>query len=52
MEQEFDMRALLLGLSGLLVASSGLALADTKLQTKPTPGASETTEERTLTSWP
>jgi len=36
------MRALLLGLSGLLVASSGLALADTKLQTKPTPGASET----------
>jgi hypothetical protein len=36
------MRALLLGLSGLLIASSGLALADTKLQTKPTPGASET----------
>jgi hypothetical protein len=42
MEQEFDMRALLLGLSGLLVASSGLALADTKLQTKPTSGTSET----------
>jgi hypothetical protein len=36
------MRALLLGLSGLLIASSGLALADTKLQTKPTPGAGET----------
>jgi hypothetical protein len=36
------MRALLLGLSGLLIASSGLALADTKLQTKPTPPASET----------
>jgi hypothetical protein len=36
------MRALLLGLSGLLIASSSLALADTKLQTKPTPAASET----------
>ncbi|WP_024514139.1 hypothetical protein [Bradyrhizobium sp. Tv2a-2] len=36
------MRALLLGLSGLLIASSGLAFADTKLQTKPTPGAVET----------
>jgi hypothetical protein len=42
MEQEFDMRALLLGLSGLLIASSGLAVADTKLQTKPAPGSSET----------
>jgi hypothetical protein len=36
------MRALLLGLSGLLIASSSLAFADTKLQTKPAPGASET----------
>jgi len=36
------MRALLLGLSGLLIASSSLAFADTKLQTKPTPAASET----------
>ena len=36
------MRALLLGLSGLLIASSSLAFADTKLQTKPAPAGSET----------
>ena len=36
------MRALLLGLSGFLIASSSLALADTKLQTKPAAAASET----------
>ena len=36
------MRALLLGLSGFLIASSSLALADTKLQTKSAPAASET----------
>ena len=36
------MRALMLGLSGLLIVSSSLAFADTKLQTKPAPGASET----------
>ena len=36
------MRALLLGLSGLLIASSGLAFAETKLQTKPAPATTET----------
>jgi hypothetical protein len=36
------MRALLLGLAGLLIASSSVALADTKLQTKPAPASGET----------
>ena len=36
------MRTLLLGLAGLLMASSSVALADTKLQTKPAPASGET----------
>ena len=45
-EQELDMRALLLGLgglfAGLLITSSDIAFAETKLAAKTTPGTNET----------
>ena len=40
------MRLLLLGLAGLLIASSDIALADTKLPAKTAPGAIEVMRPR------